>query len=62
MKKLGRLWQIYIKGFVDNYRQTNKINLSEIEKIDYLVKEMLKETLNFVYNRGKIIYNNLTFL
>ncbi len=60
--EMGRLWQIYIKGFVDNYRQTNKINLSEIEKIDYLVKEMLKETLNFVYNRGKIIYNNLTFL
>jgi len=51
--EMGRLWQIYVKGFVDNYRQTKKIDSAEKEDVDFQTKMKLKETLNFVYNRGK---------
>jgi len=51
--EMSRLWQIYVKGFVDNYRQTKKIYCEEKEDVDLLTKMMLKETLNFVYNKGE---------
>lgn len=50
--EMGRLWQIYVKGFVDNYRQTKKIDSSEKEEIDVQTKLKLKETLNFVFSKS----------
>jgi len=51
-EEMSRLWQLYIKGYVDKYRQNKKIDNNEKENIDYLTKGILKETLSFVYNKS----------
>lgn len=50
--EMTRLWQIYVKGFLDNYRQTKKNELNLTAEIDTQVKSIIKDTLDFIYRIG----------
>ena len=52
-KEMDRLWQIYIKGFMDNYRQNKK---QGDDLTDINTKSIIRDTLNFVYSRGKLLF------
>lgn len=53
--EISTFWQIFVKGFLDCFRTTSKSE--EIDDDNILeARILIKDTLNFVYNKGKNIF------